>query len=56
VVTKRFSDVVWAPLGERCRSVTPETDTNDVRGLPVDRVEHMVRDFLAEERARLSVQ
>lgn len=51
VVTK-YNAAIWPPLGPYDVSVTPDTDIRDMRGIPVEPVEAMVRAFLAEERAR----
>lgn len=53
-VVTRHNATVWRTLGPRDVNVTPETDIRDMRGIPVEPVEAMVRRFLAEERARRS--
>lgn len=51
-VVTRYNATVWRTLGPRDRAVTPEDDARDMRGIPVEPVEAMIRAFLAEERAR----
>lgn len=53
-VVTRYNATVWPPLIPGCMSVTPDDDIRDMRGIPVDQVESMVRTFLAEDRARRS--
>ena len=51
-VTTRYSATVWGTLGRYDDSVTPDTDTPDIRGIAMEPVEAMVRKFLREERER----
>lgn len=51
-VVTRHNATVWRTLGPRDRAVTPGDDARDMRGIPVEPVEAMVRAFLHEERAR----
>lgn len=51
-VVTHHNATIWRTLGPHDVSVTPETDIRDMRGIPVEPVEAMVRRFLAEERAR----
>lgn len=53
-VTTRYSATVWGTLGKYDANVTPESDTPDMRGIPMEPVEAMIRSFLKEERARSS--
>ena len=39
----------------RDRAVTPNDDARDMRGIPVEPVEAMIRAFLTEERERLGL-
>ncbi len=54
-VVTRYNATVWRTLGPRDRAVTPDDDTRDMRGIPVEPVEAMIRDFLVEERQRRTV-
>lgn len=54
-VVTRHNATVWRTLGPRDRAVTPDDDARDMRGIPVEPVEAMIRAFLAEERERLAV-
>lgn len=51
-VIKKYTAAVWRTLGPYDDSVTPDTDTPDIRGIAIAPVEAMVRKFLREERER----
>ena len=54
-VVTRHNATVWRTLGPRDRAVTPNDDARDMRGIPVEPVEAMIRAFLTEERERLGL-
>lgn len=54
-VVTRHNATVWRTLGPRDRAVTPSDDARDMRGIPVEPVEAMIRAFLTEERERLGL-
>ena len=54
-VISKHNHEFWKPAGAIHQAVLPETDTKDVRGVPVEPVQAMVEDFLRKLRERAGI-